>query len=206
MQIALRQLFFDFLSAIVFLIVYLLTDNLYLATGLAVAVSLAQVVAAKWRNQPVDPMQWLVLGLVLVLGAATLIANDSRFIMIKPSIIHAAIGVVMLRPGWMGRYLPPVAHDNLSERFIAITGYCWAALMFALAAAKLVIATGFSLAVWGWFVTVGLPGAEVAAFVIQYVAMRAVVRRRIRARAAMVAPAEPSTAAFARDAGGGPQS
>ena len=205
MQTALRQLFLDFLSAIAFLIVYLLTENLYLATGLAVAVSLAQVVVAKLRNQPVDPMQWLVLGLVVVLGAATLISHDSRFIMIKPSIIHAAIGVVMLRPGWMGRYLPQIARDNLSGRFISITGYCWAGLMFALAATNLVIATSFSLAVWGWFVTVGAIGAKVAAFVIQYVTMRKLVARRIRARGA-AAPANQSSAAFARDAGGGAQS
>jgi intracellular septation protein A len=206
MQTALRQLFFDFLSAIVFLIVFLATENLYLATGLAVVVSLAQVTVAKLRGQTVDPMQWLVLGLVVVLGVAALIAHDGRFIMIKPSIVHAAIGVVMLRPGWMGRYLPQVARDNLSDRFIAIAGYCWAGLMFVLAAINLVLAMRFSIDVWGWFVTVGIMGAQGAAFLIQYVAMRVVIRRRIRAQGEGASPANSSTAAFASDAGGGPQS
>ena len=59
--------------------VYKRQDQL-LATGQAVACSLAQVVAAKWRNQPVDPRQWLVLGLVLVLGAGTLIAMFRPFV------------------------------------------------------------------------------------------------------------------------------
>lgn len=184
MQTALRQLFLDFLSAIAFLIVYSLTDDLYLATGLAIAVSVVQVTVAKVRGQRVEPMQWLVLGLVLVLGAATLISHDSRFIMIKPSLIHSAIGLVMLRSGWMGRYLPKVATDNLSARFIVNAGYCWAALMFALAIANVVIATSFDFRVWAWFVSFGLIGAKLVAFVIQYVVMRMTVVKKLRAAAA----------------------
>jgi intracellular septation protein len=75
MQTALRQLFLDFLSAIVFLALYALTQNLYLATGLAIAVSLAQVGWAWRRGESVDAIQWLVLALVLVLGSLTLIAD-----------------------------------------------------------------------------------------------------------------------------------
>ena len=41
MRTALVQLLSDFLSAIVFLIIYGATDNLYLATGAAIAVSAA---------------------------------------------------------------------------------------------------------------------------------------------------------------------
>ena len=67
----------------------------------------------KLTRRPIDVMQWLALGLVLVLGAATLITQDSRFIMVKPTLVHWAIGAVMLRHGWMTRYLPPIARDNL---------------------------------------------------------------------------------------------
>ena len=102
MQTALRQLFLDFLSAIVFLTLYALTENLYLATGLAVAVSLAQIVIARRRGERVDAMQWLVLFLVLVLGGVTLLANDGRFIMLKPSITHSAIGIVHAAAGLDG--------------------------------------------------------------------------------------------------------
>ena len=33
--------------------------------------------------------------------------------MVKPTLVHWAIGAVMLRHGWMTRYLPPIARDNL---------------------------------------------------------------------------------------------
>ena len=88
MQTALRQLFLDFLSAIVFLTLYALTENLYLATSVAVGVSIAQIIIARVRGENIDAMQWLVLFLVLVLGAATLIANDSRFIMLLVVMLH----------------------------------------------------------------------------------------------------------------------
>lgn len=181
MQTALRQLFLDFLSAIIFLILYALTENLYLATGLAVAVSIAQIVIARARGEPVDAMQWLVLLLVLVLGGATLIANDGRFIMVKPSLTHTAIAIVMLRPGWMGRYLPPIATENLSKRFIVGAGYCWAAWMFALAIANLVVALNFDFRVWSWFFAIGLVGGKVLGVVVQYVAGRTLVARKLRA-------------------------
>jgi len=44
-------------------------------------------------------MQWLSFALVVVLGAAALLTDDPRFMMAKPSIVHFAVGAVMLRPG-----------------------------------------------------------------------------------------------------------
>lgn len=181
MREALRQLFLDFLSAIVFLALYAFTENLYLATGLAVAVSLTQIGVAKLRGEPVDAMQWLVLFLVLVLGGATLLANDGRFIMVKSSISHAAIGIVMLRPGWMGRYLPKIVTDNLSPQFILVAGYCWAAWFFVLAAANLIVALNFDFQFWAWFFLVGLMGGKVLAVVVQYLVFRTAVTRKLRA-------------------------
>lgn len=202
MQTALRQLLSDFLSAIVFLVVYGLSDNIYLATSAAVGVATAQVAIMKARGRPIDAMQWLVLGLVLVLGTATLITSDSRFIMVKPSIIHCAVGAVMLRRGWMIRYLPPIAQDNLPESVMVTAGYAWAALMFVLGLVNLIIAAGFSFRVWAWFITFGAIGAKVAAFLIQYAIFRTMIGRKLRAAAQQEAlqahgpagPAEPPSA------------
>ena len=185
MQTALRQLFQDFLSAIVFLTLYALTENLYLATGLAVVVSLTQIGLAWWRGEMVDAIQWLVLGLVLVLGGLTLVANDGRFIMLKSSISHSAIGVVLLRPGWMGRYLPPIASDNLSKQFILVAGYCWAGWFFVLAAANLVVALNFDFSVWAWFFLFGLVGGKILAVLVQYVVARTIIVRKLRAEGSL---------------------
>jgi intracellular septation protein len=181
MRTALQQLLSDFLSALVFLVLYLSTDNVTLATSCAIAVGLAQVAVMKFLGRPIDAMQWLALGLVAVLGAATLVTQDSRFIMVKPSIIHAAIGAVMLRHGWMTRYLPPIARDNLPVNVMVIAGYAWSALMFVLGAINLFVALSMSFQAWAWFITFGAIGAKVAAFLAQYVIFRSPIRRKLSA-------------------------
>jgi intracellular septation protein len=180
MNTALLQLGEDFLSTIVFLGFYLATGSLPLAVGLAMAVGLAQLALAKWRGRPLEPMQWLSLGLVVVLGVVTLITNDSHFMMAKPSIIHFAVGAAMLRPGWMDRYLPPIVKANLPQRIIVLTGYAWAGLMFALGLANLYVADNYSPIVWSYFLSIGATGAKIVAFFFQYVLFQILIRRRLR--------------------------
>src|SRR5215467_13848234 len=183
MRTALMQLLSDFLSAIVFLTIYGSTENLYLATGAAIAVSVVQFTVFRIRGRPVDAMQWLVLGMVVVLGAATLITEDSRFVMMKPSIVHFAVGAVMLRRGWMMRYLPPIVRDNIPESVLLAAGYAWAVLMFALGALNIVIALALPFRVWAWFISVGAIGAKIVAFLLQYVIFRSILRRKLRVAA-----------------------
>lgn len=177
MRTALTQLLSDFVSVIAFVIVYGTTDNLWLATGAAIAVSVAQFVFFKIRGQSADAMQWLILGMVVVLGAAALITEDGRFVMVKPSIVHFALGAVMLRRGWMTRYLPPVVRDNIPEPVLVASGYAWAALMFALGALNIVIALTLPFGVWAWFISVGAVGAKIVAFLAQYAVFRMIFRR-----------------------------
>jgi intracellular septation protein len=186
MGTALRQLAEDFLSAFVFLGFYLETGNLPLAVGTATAIGVGQLVLAKWRGRRLEAMQWLSLGLVVALGAVTLMTSDPRFIMAKPSLIHFAIGAVMLRPGWMDRYLPPFVKENLPQPIIVLTGYAWAGLMFALGLANLYVAANYSPIVWGYFLSIVATGAKIVAFLANYIVFQIIVRRRLRTRPRML--------------------
>jgi intracellular septation protein len=177
MRTALEQLLSDFLSVIAFMIVYGATDNLWLATGAAIAVSFAQFIRFKLRGQSIDAMQWLILGMVVILGSATLITQDGRFVMVKPSIVHFAIGAVMLRRGWMKRYLPPAVRDNIPEPVVVASGYAWAALMLTLGVLNIVVALTLPFRVWAWFVSAGAAGAEIVAFMVQYIVFRSAFRQ-----------------------------
>jgi len=192
MRTALQQLLSDFLSAIVFLAVYGLGGSITLATTTAVGVGLAQVAVMKLRGRPIDLMQWLALGLVLVLGAATLITQDSRFIMVKPTVIHWAIGAVMLRHGWMTRYLPPIARDNLPVGVMVRAGYAWAVLMLVLGGLNLFIALTMSFQAWAWFISFGAMGAKVAAFLVQYLVFRLIIRRKLQSEQQALTPPAPA--------------
>jgi intracellular septation protein A len=170
----------DFLSTIVFLIVYLVTDNVMLATGVAIASSVAQVIYAHVKGEPLSFMTYASLALVIVLGSATLLTNDPRFVLAKPAIAHFAIGAIMLKRGWMLRYMPPIVAETIPE-YVTIAGYAWAALMFALGLGTIAVAMTGDLKLWALYVSVIAFGAKIAAFAVQYVAFRILVTNRIRA-------------------------
>src|SRR5664279_1146092 len=170
----------DFLSTIVFLALYLTTGNVVLATSVAIAGSVAQVIYSRVKGQPLGFMAYASLGLVIVLGTATLLTNDPRFVLAKPSIAHFAIGTIMLKRGWMLRYMPPIVAEHASD-YVTIAGYAWAALMFALGAGTIAVAMTGDLKLWALYVSVVAVGAKIAAFAVQYVAFRVLVPSRVRA-------------------------
>lgn len=172
----------DFFSTIVFLAVYLATDNVLLATGVAIAGAIGQVIYSRIKGKELGYMTWASLALVIVLGSATLLTHDPRFVLAKPAIGHFAIGVIMLKRGWMLRYLPAIVTETIPE-YVTFAGYAWAALMFALGAGTIGIAITGDMKLWTFYVTVVLVGAKIAAFAIQYVAFRLLVVSRLRAAA-----------------------
>jgi intracellular septation protein A len=170
----------DFLSSIVFLVLYLSTGNVVLATAVAIAGAVGQVIYARIRGKPLGFMTWASLGLVIVVGGATLLTNDPRFMLAKPAIGHFAIGAIMLKRGWLLRYMPPIVTETIPE-YVVIAGYAWAALMFALGSGTIAVATTGDLKLWALYVSVVLVGAKLAAFAVQYVTFRVLVTNRLRA-------------------------
>jgi intracellular septation protein len=189
MKQALRQLINDFLSAIFFFVAFSLTGSIVAGTTIAIAVGAVQLIRLKRARQAIEPMQWMSLGLVLVLGAATLLSQNPRFMMLKPSFVHLAIAAVMLRRGWMTRYLPAIARENLPETVIIGAGFGWAGLMAALAIANILIATQLDIRIWAWFISFGAIGAKLAALLLQYVAFRMMVTRKLRGTRAVIVTA-----------------
>ena len=177
-----RRLGSDFLSTIVFLVIYLTTDNVILATAVAILGAIGQVIWSRIKGQTLGYMTWASLGLVIVLGGATLLTHDPRFVLAKPAIAHFAIGAIMLKRGWMLRYMPPIVSQTIPE-YVTFAGYAWAALCFALAAGTIGVAMTGDMKLWTFYVTVVLVGAKLAAFAIQYVAFRLLVGSRLRAAA-----------------------
>src|SRR3954453_14256621 len=173
------RLLYDFLSAIVFLVLYLSTGNVVLATSVAVAGAVAQVIYSRLKGQPLSFMTYASLALVIVLGTATLLTNDPRFVLAKPSIAHFAIGAIMLKRGWMLRYMPPIVTETIPE-YVTLAGYAWAGLMFVLGAGVIAVAATGDIKLWTFYVTAIAIGAKLAAFAVQYVAFRILVTSRIR--------------------------
>src|SRR2546427_7554322 len=137
----------DFLSTILFLALYLITDNVVLATSVAIAGAVAQVIYSRVKAKPLGFMTYASVGLVIVLGSATLLTHDPRFVLAKPAIGHFAIGAIMLKRGWMLRYLPPIVTNTIPE-YVTFAGYAWAVLCFVLAAGTMGVAITGDMKLW----------------------------------------------------------
>ena len=176
---AARVLLMDLASTILFLLVYLATDELFVAVGLGMALGVAQIGWQYAKKQPIGSLQLLSVVLILVSGTATFFTHDPTFVMLKPSVIYCIVGAVMLKRGWMNRYLPERAAPVADVA--TIFGYVWAALMFGSAALNIALALNLDaktwaavMSSWGLFSKIGL-------FLIQYATMTAVGRRRAAA-------------------------
>ncbi len=176
----------DFLSAIVFLVLYLATGNVVLATSVAIAGAVAQVVYGRVKGRPLGFMTYASLGLVIVLGIATLLTKDPRFVLAKPAIAHFAIAAIMLKRGWMLRYMPAIVSETIPE-YVTAAGYAWAALMLVLGFGTIAVASTGDLKLWAFYVSVVLVGVKLVAFAVQYVVFRLITTNRIHAaRAASI--------------------
>jgi intracellular septation protein len=181
-----KLLLLDVASTFIFLIVYLLSNSIPLSVILGMALGIAQIAWELARKRPIGTMQWMSLFLVVCFGGITLVTNDPRFVMIKPSLIYAVVGVVMLKPGWMNRYLPPVAIELMPD-VGRVFGFVWSGLMFFSAALNLILALNLSVVTWASFMSVYGTISKLGLFLIQYGTMRYVGFRRRAQNVASVA-------------------
>src|ERR1700692_398074 len=176
-----KLLLLDMASTFFFLVIYLMTHNITLSVVLGMALGTAQIGWQFARKRPIDTMQWMSLFLVLGAGTVTLLTNDPRFVMIKPSVIYTIVGIVMLKPGWMNRYLPPIAIEIVPD-IAVIFGFAWAGLMFFSAGLNLIVALNFDVVTWSVFSSALAIVSNAVLFLIGYATMRTIGVRRRRAQ------------------------
>ena len=92
---------FDLLPVILFFIAFKMAD-IYVATGVAMAATVAQIIWVAAKYKKVEPMQWASLGLIMVFGGLTIGLQDKTFIQWKPTILYwlFAVGLVASAAIW----------------------------------------------------------------------------------------------------------
>ena len=176
-------LLIDMASTIFFLILYSATHNITLSVVAGVALGIGQIAFEFARKKPIDAMQWLSLFLVVASGIATVLTQDPKFMMFKASAIYVIIGVVMLKPGWMNRYLPEVAREIVPD-IAVVFGFIWSGLMFVSAGVNIVAALNLSFLGWTAFMATYALSTKLGLFLVQYGTMRFIALRRRRAQTA----------------------
>src|SRR4029079_2192910 len=96
------------------------------------------------------------------------------------SVIYCIVGAYMLKPGWMTRYLPPIAVHLVPD--LAWTfGFVWAGLMFLSAALNIALALTLDPVSWSAMMSIWGIASKVALFLVQHGLMRFVGGRRAKA-------------------------
>ena len=178
---AIGPMLFDSLGIIVFAVLLAVGAGIVTATVAGSIVAIAVVGYEFARGHKVAALQWISLASVLFTAAATLFTGDPRFVMAKPTIVYLIVGTVMLRKGWLNRYIPPeqlAIVGDVMDRF----GMIWAALMFTSAGLNLVIALFFTQW-WPLFIGIFPLASKFGLFAIHIAVVHVITQARLRRRA-----------------------
>lgn len=177
---AAKFLLLDLASTIFFLILFLLTHNTVLSVVLGTTLGVIQIAIPLTQRKPVHTLEWLSLLLVIAAGTTTILTDDPRVMLIKPSVIYVIVGIAMLKSGWIIRYLPEIAKAVVPDVAVLV-GYAWAAVMFVTAAINVFVAITYSVQTWATVMFVFGMVSKVVIFTAGFLAIRLTTMRRVRA-------------------------
>ena len=100
-----KKFLFDLFPLILFFIAYRFAD-IYIATGVAMAAAVIQILWIKLSGKPIETMHWVNLGVIVVFGGATLWLQNDAFIKWKPTVLYWLFGCALIGSKYfMGRNL-----------------------------------------------------------------------------------------------------
>lgn len=93
---------YDFFPILLFFIAYKMY-GIYAATVVAIVASIIQVGTFWLKHRRFENMHLVTLGLIVVLGGATLWLQDERFIKWKPTLVNWLFGLAFLGSQFIGK-------------------------------------------------------------------------------------------------------
>ena len=165
------KLLFDFFPVVLFFAVYKYTGDIVIATAVLIPVTAAQVGWTWFRHRRVENMHLVTLGLVVLLGGATILFQDATFIQWKPTLVNWLFALAFLVSEFVGE-------RNLVQRMLEANlqlprpvwtrlNYAWIAFFTFVGALNLLVAFNFDENTWVNFKLFGLLGLTLLFVVVQ---------------------------------------
>lgn len=164
------KLLFDLFPLLLFFGAYKFAD-LYVATGVAMAASVLQIIWLVVRRKKIEPMHWINLTIIVVFGGATLFLHNDLFIKWKPTVLYWLFAVVLLGGQWLFKknlmrsmlgaqiQLPDPIWNRLNT--------AWAIFFAVVGCVNLYVAYNWPTETWVTFKVFGIFGLLLAFVVIQ---------------------------------------
>ncbi|MGY6277795.1 septation protein A [Methylomonas sp. MgM2] len=162
----------EFFPIILFFVAYKQYD-IYVATAVVIVATVVQIGAYWLMYRKVETMQWITLGLILVMGGATLYLQDEQFIKWKLSIIEWLFGGALLASQFIGSktFIERMmgANMELPSKIWKRLNLSWALFFLTVGFLNLYVMYNFNTDDWVDFKTFGVPGLMAIFIVIQVI-------------------------------------
>ncbi|MEO6078680.1 MAG: inner membrane-spanning protein YciB [Steroidobacteraceae bacterium] len=159
------QLLLEFFPVVAFVVAYYL-GGIYVATATLMATMVLSLGISWLRTRRIPPMLGASTALVLVLGAATLILRNNRFIQWKPSIFMWLLAIAFLVSIFVGRQtlaqrlLQPTLGDvQLERREWRQLTFAWVAYGLIIGLVNIIVAYHASESTWVAVKSFGIMGS-----------------------------------------------
>ncbi|CAH1074704.1 septation protein A [Candidatus Nitrotoga sp. 1052] len=168
------KLLFDLFPVILFFVAFKIF-NVYVATGTAIAATIAQIGWVKWRHGKVDTMLWVSFAIIAVFGGATLILHDETFIKFKPTILYWVFAIILLGSNLLLK--KNLMRALLKEKLTLPTkvwnqvNLGWSLFFVILGVVNLYVAFNFSTDAWVNFKLFGATGMMLVFVLLQAMAL-----------------------------------
>lgn len=145
------KLLLDFFPIILFFAAFKLWD-IYVATGVAIVATIAQIGWLRYSTGKIEPMQWVSLGIIVLFGGATILAHDETFIKWKPTVLYwlmggaLAAGMLVFRKNLLKSLMG--AQMELPDNAWRAMNWSWIAFFAVMGVLNLWVAFNFDTDTW----------------------------------------------------------
>jgi intracellular septation protein len=145
------KLLLDFFPIVLFFVAFKIA-GIYVATGVAIAATIAQIAWLRYSTGKIEPMQWVSLVVIVLFGGATIVAQNDTFIKWKPTVLYwlmagaLAAGQLFFRKNLLKSLMG--SQLELPDAAWRVTNWSWVAFFSVMGVVNLWVAYHFDTNTW----------------------------------------------------------
>lgn len=164
------KFFFDLFPVLLFFVAFKAYD-IFVATAVAIAATMAQIGWLRFRQHQIDKMMWINLAIIIVFGGATLVSQDEMFIKWKPTVFYWLMATALIVSN---QFFRKNLIQAMLEKQVALPSIIWNKLNLSwvgffllMGCLNLYVAFNFSVDSWVTFKLFGSTGLMLIFIILQ---------------------------------------